>query len=74
MGDDPGVPGWAVAAWVVVTLAAAAGMAVPAASLLAPPLIKPPAGLGGLWEVASWGLVPASSVFGRATLSDRGTS
>ena len=72
MGGDPGVPGWAVAAW-VVALAAAAGMAVPAPSLLASPLIKPPADLGGLWG-GGWGLVPASSGFGRATLGDWGTS
>ena len=39
MGGDPRVPGWAVAAR-VVALAAAACMAVPAANLLAPALIK----------------------------------
>ena len=52
------MPGWAVAAW-VVSLTAAAGMAVPAASLLASPLIKPPADLGGLWEVVGAWCLPA---------------
>ena len=46
------IPGYldAVAAW-VVALAAAACMAVPAANLLAPALIKTPADLGGVCRV-----------------------